>query len=241
MTGTVEGASAALSVDGLNVFYGKSQVTFDFTLAVRPGEVVTILGRNGAGKTSIVMGLAGAVVSAQKSLRLFGTEIGRMNAQRRVREGLIVVPSGSRAFPDLTVQENLAIMRGRSKGKRGWTISEAYEFFPKLAMLSRSKGSQLSGGERQMLAVARAMVAGPSVLMLDEPSEGLAPLVLAEIGRMLGELTQSGVSVLLTEQNYRFALGISQRAYFVEKGQAVWEGTAHDAGSTEVVGRYLGV
>jgi branched-chain amino acid transport system ATP-binding protein len=241
MTSDVQRTAPALKVEGLDAFYGKSQVAFKLDLNIEHGETVAILGRNGAGKTSIVMAIAGVISARQKALALDGENVDRLPAHKRVRAGLMLVPSGSRAFPDLTVEENLGLLKGRSHGGRAWSTREVYEAFPKLNAVKKSKGNQLSGGERQMLAVARAMVAGPKVLMLDEPSEGLAPLVLREIGAILEELAKEGLSVLLTEQNYRFALGTAQRVYFIEKGHAVWTGSAEEASVESVIGRYLGV
>lgn len=226
---------------GLNAFYRKSQVVFDLDLSIERGETVTILGRNGAGKTTMLMALAGVVTSRAKTIRLDGHDISRLPSFRRVRHGLALVPSGSRSFPNLTVQENLDIVRtGSGKGFR-WTIDEVYDAFPVLQALKDASGGTLSGGERQMLAVGRALVSGPQVLMLDEPSEGLAPLILRDITVRVRELNERGLSVLLAEQSHRFALETADRALFVEKGRIVWEGTAEDAGRPEILGRYLSV
>jgi len=238
---TANGSLPALEVLGLNAFYRKSQVVFDLDLSIERGETVTILGRNGAGKTTMLMALAGVVTSRAKTIRLDGRDISRLPSFRRVRHGLALVPSGSRSFPNLTVQENLDIVRtGSGKGFR-WTIDEVYEAFPVLEALKDASGGTLSGGERQMLAVGRALVSGPQVLMLDEPSEGLAPLILRDITARVRELNERGLSVLLAEQSHRFALETAHRALFVEKGRVVWEGTAADAGRPEILGRYLSV
>lgn len=238
---TANGSSPALEVLGLNAFYRKSQVVFDLDLSIERGETVTILGRNGAGKTTMLMALAGVVTSRAKTIRLDGHDISRLPSFRRVRHGLALVPSGSRSFPNLTVQENLDIVRtGSGKGFR-WTIDEVYDAFPVLQALKDASGGTLSGGERQMLAVGRALVSGPQVLMLDEPSEGLAPLILRDITVRVRELNERGLSVLLAEQSHRFALETADRALFVEKGRIVWEGTAEDAGRPEILGRYLSV
>jgi branched-chain amino acid transport system ATP-binding protein len=238
---TANGSSPALEVVGLNAFYRKSQVVFDLDLSIERGETVTILGRNGAGKTSLLMALAGVVTSRAKTIRLDGHDISRLPSFRRVRHGLALVPSGSRSFPNLTVQENLDIVRtGFGEGFR-WTIDDVYDAFPVLEALKDASGGTLSGGERQMLAVGRALVSGPLVLMLDEPSEGLAPLILRDITARVRDLNERGLSVLLAEQSHRFALETAHRALFVEKGRIVWEGTAADAGRPEILGRYLSV
>ena len=242
MTESPEPRAPALDVDGLDAFYGKSQVAFGLTIAVREGETVAILGRNGAGKTSTLLGIAGVIASRSRRLRLGHRDISRLPPFKRVRAGLALVPSGSRAFPNLTVQENLSLAaRGRNGSGGSWTLSRVYEAFPVLGDLRNSRAGSLSGGERQMLAVARALVASPKVLMLDEPSEGLAPMIVRQIGVMLRDLNRQGLAVLLTEQNHRLALEIADRAYFIEKGQIVWGGDAAQAGRPEVIGRYLAV
>jgi branched-chain amino acid transport system ATP-binding protein len=225
----------------LNAFYGKSQVVFDLDLRVDMGESVAVLGRNGAGKTSTLMAIAGVVTSHADEIRLGGEDISRLAPFRRVRKGLALVPSGSRAFPNLTVSENLGLVRGASNGGVGWTIGDAYQTFPALADLRGSSAGNLSGGERQMLAVARAMLAGPKLLMLDEPSEGLGPMVVKGIAQRLREMARGGIGILLTEQNHRLALDVADRVYFIEKGHVVWEGEAGLAANPEVIGRYLAV
>jgi branched-chain amino acid transport system ATP-binding protein len=160
-----------------------------------------------------------------------------------VRAGLALVPSGSRAFPNLTVEENLSLAERRRNrnGGQDWSLARVYEVFPVLHDLRDARAGSLSGGERQMLAFGRALVANPNVLMLDEPSEGLAPIVVRRIGAMLRELNRHGLAVLLTEQNHRVALEIADRAYFIEKGQIAWSGTADEAKRGDAVGRYLAV
>jgi branched-chain amino acid transport system ATP-binding protein len=222
-----------LDVSGLSAFYGKSQVVFDLDLTIARGEVVTLLGRNGAGKTSTLLGIAGVITARAAGLTVDGRDLTRLPSFKRVRAGVSMVPSGSRAFPNLTVDENLAMVKGSSNGK-GWTVKDVYSFFPALAELKNSAGGQLSGGERQMLAIGRAMVARPKVLMLDEPSVAL-------LGEMLRQLASEGLAVLLTEQNHRLALATADRAYFIEKGQIVWGGMAEEARSDDLVHRYLAV
>lgn len=238
---TAERTTPALEVSGLDAFYGKSQVVFDLDLRVESGKTLTILGRNGAGKTSMLMALAGVVSSKARTLRLDGHDISRLPSFRRVRHGLALVPSGSRSFPNLTVQENLETVRSGDRSTFSWTIDDVYEAFPALELLSDASAGTLSGGERQMLAIGRALVSGPQLLMLDEPSEGLAPIVLRDLTDRIRELNERGVSVLLAEQSHRFALATAHRALFVEKGRIVWEGAASDAQRPEILGRYLSV
>jgi branched-chain amino acid transport system ATP-binding protein len=240
MTGS-DGRRPVLDVVGLNAFYGKSQVVFGLDLRVAAGEIVAILGRNGAGKTSTLMAIAGVVTSRAETIQLAGEEISHVPSFKRVRKGLSLVPSGSRAFPNLTVAENLDLVRRASDGGVKWTVENAYRTFPKLAELRESSAGTLSGGERQMLAVARAMLARPRLLMLDEPSEGLGPIVLKDIAVRLGEMAKDGIGILLAEQNYRLALEVADRVYFIEKGTVAWQGDADRAGDSEVIGRYLAV
>jgi branched-chain amino acid transport system ATP-binding protein len=234
-------SGSALKVAGLNAFYGKSQVVFDLDLAVEAGETVALLGRNGAGKTSTLLAIAGVVSTRARELRLAGKEISAMSPFKRVRSGLFLVPSGSRVFPNLTVEENLGIVRPGRNRRRARTIEDVYQEFPRLKALKESRGGQLSGGERQMLAIGRAMLARPALMMLDEPSEGLAPMVVRAIGTILQELNREGIAILLTEQNHRLALEIATRAYFMEKGQIVWSGGSDQASDPRVLGRYLAV
>jgi branched-chain amino acid transport system ATP-binding protein len=240
MTST-NGAPPVLEIHQLDAYYGKSQVIFGLDLVVGPGEAVAVLGRNGAGKTTALMAIAGVVSTRAKALRLGGDDISHLPSFKRVRKGLSLVPSGSRAFPNLTVNENLELVRGRTDGAVRWSVEDAYRTFPKLAELKDNSAGTLSGGERQMLAVARAMLAGPQLLMLDEPSEGLAPMVVKGIAERLHSMRGEGIGVLLTEQNHRLALDVADRVYFLEKGQVVWEGTAERAGDPEVIERYLAV
>ncbi len=244
MTASPQPRAAALEVDGLDAFYGKSQVTFGLSLRVDAGETVTVLGRNGAGKTSMLMAIAGSISSRSDRLALAGREISRLPPFKRVRAGLALVPSGSRAFPNLTVEENLSLAerrRNRNGTDQDWSLARVYEVFPLLHALRAASAGSLSGGERQMLALGRAFVANPTVLMLDEPSEGLAPIVVRRIGSMLRDLNRHGLAVLLTEQNHRVALETAERAYFIEKGQIAWSGTPEEARRSDAVGRYLAI
>jgi branched-chain amino acid transport system ATP-binding protein len=236
-----DAAPPVLEIAALDAFYGKSQVIFDLNLRVERGEAVAVLGRNGAGKTTALMAIAGVVTSRAQAVRLAGEDISHMASFKRVRKGLSLVPSGSRAFPNLTVNENLELVRGGEDGGARWTADDAYRTFPKLAELKGNSAGTLSGGERQMLAVARAMLAGPKLLMLDEPSEGLAPMVVKGIAERLQAMRGEGIGILLTEQNHRLALDVADRVYFIEKGQVDWEGTAEQAGAPEVIERYLAV
>lgn len=227
-------------VRGLNAHYGKSQVIHDLNLSVQPGELATILGRNGAGKTSLIMAIAGLVRARCEELVLGGRDLRGEAAYRRVRSGLAVVPSGSRGFGNLTVHENLETVVGTGSGE-GWTVAEVYERFPRLGERRSSLGWNLSGGERQMLAIGRAMVSCPKLLLMDEPSEGLAPLVVKQLVQTLRDLTARGLGIILTEQSHKVALEVADRAHFIEKGQIVWSGTVEQARASGAVNTYLGV
>jgi branched-chain amino acid transport system ATP-binding protein len=228
-----------LRVQKLNVRYGKSHVIFDLDLAVEDGQVVALLGRNGAGKTTTLMAILGLLPGASGQVEVGGHEISRWPAHRRVRAGLSYVPSGARCFPNLTVGENLDIAAHANGG--GWTRERVFGLFPKLEPLQANQAAGLSGGERQMLAVGRALMSNPKVMLLDEPTEGLAPVIVQSIGRLLGDLKETGVAILLAEQNHQMALRVADRAAFLEKGAIVEELPASQARGSDVLHRILGV
>lgn len=230
-----------LIVSDLTAYYGSSRVLFDVSLNVQAGEVVTLLGRNGAGKTTTMASIVGMVRSRSGTVELEGRPLQRLAPFKRVRAGLAYVPQSGRVFAGLSVRENLEIVRGVRRNGDGWTVERAFEAFPKLATLEARDAGQLSGGERQMLAVARALMANPSVVLLDEPSEGLAPVVVQSLGQLVGKLRDSGVGVLLAEQNHTFALSLADRAYVIEKGAIRHEGAAAELAGSEILERYLGV
>jgi len=231
-----------LEVRGLNGFYGSSHVVHDLAMEVGRGELVALLGRNGAGKTTTLGALMGVVRARSGEIRVDGRDLAGMSSAKRVRNGLTLVPSGARVFANLTVQENLEVVRGtRGDGERPWTVDRVQEAFPKLAQLRASMAGNLSGGERQMLAVGRGLMANPKVLLLDEPSEGLAPVVLQEIGQLLGTLRETGLTTVLAEQNHRFALRYADRAYLIEKGSIRHEARASELEGSEALKRHLGV
>lgn len=235
MTGRSESNVPALTVGGLGAFYGKSQVLFDVDLSVGAGEAVTLLGRNGAGKTSTLLAISGLISTRCKSLRLGEEDIRRRRPFERARDGLSLVPAGFRVFPNLTVEENLAMVRS----DRAARLDEVYTRFPQLTQLKNTMAGLLSGGERQMLAIGRALTAKPRVLMLDEPSEGLAPKAIAEVVAILNEMKRDGLSILFAEQSHNVALRIADRVYFIEKGQIAWAGTPDEARSPATLRRYL--
>jgi branched-chain amino acid transport system ATP-binding protein len=218
-------------------------VVFDLGLTVEGGETVALLGRNGAGKTTTLTGILGLLPGAVGSVKVGEREVGRWPAYRRVQSGIAYVPSGARCFPNLTVFENLDLAARKPEGRNGdlWTRERVYQAFPKLEQLKSNLAAGLSGGERQMLAMGRALMSNPVVILMDEPTEGLAPVVVQSIGRLVLDLKKTGVGILLAEQNHQMALKVADRAAFMEKGRIVEEMPAGKAAGSEVLSRILGV
>src|SRR5216683_1868880 len=232
-----------LEVSNLQVRYGKSHVVFDMGLKVGRGEVVALLGRNGAGKTTTIMGIVGLIGGTTGSVVIDGVDVGRCPAFRRAQSGIAYVPSGARCFAPLTVEENLhiAARATRNGGAPSWTVERVYEVFPKLQQLRANLAGGLSGGERQMLAVGRGLMLNPKVILLDEPTEGLAPVIVQGLAALIRTLRDTGVGILLAEQNHQMALKVADRAAFIEKGRIAAELPAADARTSDVVHRILGV
>jgi branched-chain amino acid transport system ATP-binding protein len=220
----------ALEAEGLNTFYGKSHILHDVGLNVAEGRITTLLGRNGAGKTTTLRSLVGLTPSRTGHVRVFGQETTRLPTYRVAGLGVGYVPEGRRIFANLTVDENLQVPLGRSGP---WSIPRIYQLFPRLAERKQNRGRQLSGGEQEMLSIARALLLNPRLLILDEPSQGLAPLIVREVFRIVAQMRAEGISVLLVEQNVRVALDIADDAYVIENGQIVYSGTAAELGSDE--------
>jgi branched-chain amino acid transport system ATP-binding protein len=229
-----------LSVSGLNVRYGKSHVVFDLDLMVGDGELVALLGRNGAGKTTTLMGIVGLVPGATGTVAVNGEDLSRLPSYRRTQGHVAYVPSGARCFPNLTVRENLEVT-ARRDGQDGWDLGRVYDLFPRLVPLAGNLAGGLSGGERQMLAVGRALMSNPRVMLLDEPTEGLAPVVVQAIASLLRTLKSTGGAILLAEQNHQVALRVADRAAFIEKGRIVEQLPADQARGSDVLHRILGV
>ena len=213
-----------LEVRDLDTYYGKSHILHGVSLAVGKGELVALLGLNGAGKTTTMRSILGLTRARSGSIRLDGQEIADWPAYRIARLGVGYVPEGRRMFKDLTTLENLQLAENGRKGE--WTIERVLEHLPKLAELRSRKSGRLSGGEQEMLSIGRALVSNPTLLLVDEPSQGLAPLVVEEVYRILEEMKAHGVSILLVEQNALLALKIADRAYVMEDGRIVYEGDA---------------
>jgi len=226
-----------LIVENLSVAYGGSTVVRNASLRVASGEAVALLGRNGAGKTSTLMAIAGALTPRRGSVRVDGTELQGLPAHRVARAGITLVPQGRRIFPTLSVRENLTL------AMRGGDLNVVYRLFPVLAERASQPGVALSGGEQQMLAIGRALMTAPSVLLMDEPSEGLAPMMVRRIGELIRELRQQQqLAILIAEQNLALALGLADRVYVLERGEVVHEGPADEfRQARDLQKRYLGV
>jgi branched-chain amino acid transport system ATP-binding protein len=206
---------------------------------VADGEVLTILGRNGMGKTTLIRSIIGFTPPRQGAVRLKGEDVAGWPPYRLVERGMALVPQGRRVFPSLTVRENLDVARA---GTGRWNLERVYELFPRLRERAANRANKLSGGEQQMLAIARALMSNPELLLLDEPTEGLAPLLVREVGRILGELKREGLSILLVEQNLPLALGVADRVHILSRGQIVYSGAPQALAEDEAVkSRYLGV
>jgi len=232
-----------LEVESIETCYGLCQVLFGVSLAIAPGEMVTLMGRNGMGKTTTVRSIMGLTGARSGSIRFDGREIRGLPAYRIAQLGIGLVPEGRQVFPNLTARENLiATAAHRSGGRNGWTLPKVYELFPRLAERSASMGNQLSGGEQQMLAIGRALMTNPRLLILDEATEGLAPLIRAEIWRCLARLKAEGQAILVIDKNVETLTRIADRHYLIERGRVVWTGTSRElAAAPEVQHRYLGV
>ena len=227
-----------LEVDGIHTYYGESHVLHGVSLRVAPGEAVALLGRNGAGKTTTIRSIVGFTPPRAGHVVFEGQAIERWPSYRIARHGLALVPQGRRIFAPLSVRENLMLGARPS----GWTLERVFELFPRLRERQAQSGGTLSGGEQQMLAIARALLTNGRLVLLDEPSEGLAPLIVREIGAVLTRLKAQRLSLLLVEQNYHLALRVADRVYVMNKGQIVYEGTpAGLEADEEVKRRYLGV
>ena len=217
-------SESLLEVRNLETYYGKSHILRDVSLSVRKGELVALLGLNGAGKTTTMRSILGLTRLRSGSIKLSGQEIAGWPAYRIARLGVGYVPEGRRMFKDLTTYENLQLAENGRGGE--WTIARVLEQLPKLAELRARRSGRLSGGEQEMLAIGRALVSNPTLLLVDEPSQGLAPLIVEEVYKILEEMKAHGVSILLVEQNALLALKIADRAYVMDDGRIVYEGAA---------------
>ena len=235
--------TAMLKVSGLNAFYGRAQILYDVGLEVGRGEVVALMGRNGAGKSTTMKALMGMLPTRRGAISFCGQDISTMLPYRIARLGMGFVPEDRRVFGDLSVMENLDTGRQppRENAPR-WTPEKLFKLFPNLGEMPNRPGSQMSGGEQQMLTVSRTLMGNPYLVLLDEPSEGVAPIIVEQMANMILELKREGLSILLSEQNMHFAELVSDRAYVLEKGQIRYQATmAELAANDEVRRAYLSV
>ena len=232
-----------LKVSDLQAFYGASQALFGMELAIDAGEVVTLMGRNGMGKTTTVHAIMGVLAQRRGIVEFEGRRVDHLPSFRVARLGLGLVPEGRQIFPNLSVRENLlAAAANRGRRANPWTLERAYKFFPRLAERQKNRGNQLSGGEQQMLAIGRALMTNPKLLILDEATEGLAPLIRQEIWSCLAQLKGEGQAILVIDKNVGTLIGLADRHYIVEKGRVVWSGTSAElARDSGLQHRYLGV
>jgi branched-chain amino acid transport system ATP-binding protein len=236
-------ATDALTLSNIDTFYGDSHVLHGVSFSLQAGEVLALLGRNGAGKTTCISTIVGFLTPPQGEIRLFGTPITGLSPERISRLGIGLVPQGRRIFPSLSVRENLVVARQRlNETDRPWTLERIFEMFPRLQERHAQYAGTLSGGEQQMLAIGRALMGNPSVLLLDEPSEGLAPLIVAEVGQTIKRLKAEGQSIILVEQNRKLALEVADQAVILNTGRCAFVGTAEQVRTDEdLVAKHLGV
>jgi branched-chain amino acid transport system ATP-binding protein len=228
--------SAALVAEGLHTYYGKSHILHGVGLEVAEGQITALLGRNGAGKTTTLRTLMGLTPARRGRVTIFGADATSWPTFRIAASGVGYVPEGRRIFANLSVEENLKVPLERDGP---WTIERIYELFPSLAERKQSRGRQLSGGEQEMLSIGRALLVNPRLLMLDEPSQGLAPLIVREVFRVVSKMRGEGISVLLVEQNARMALEIADHAYVLDDGRIVYSGNARELAADEARVRAL--
>jgi branched-chain amino acid transport system ATP-binding protein len=232
-----------LDVENIETAYGRSKVLFGVSLKIAPGEMVTLMGRNGMGKTTTVRSIMGLTPASAGSIRLAGVEIRQLPSYRVAQLGVGLVPEGRQVFPNLSARENLiATAADRAKSANPWTFDKVCALFPRLAERIDSMANLLSGGEQQMLAIGRALMTNPRLLILDEATEGLAPLIRAEIWRCLERLREEGLAVLVIDKNVAALTQLADRHYLIERGRVVWSGISRElAASPDIQHRYLGV
>jgi len=238
-------ASAAplLEVEGIETCYGQSQVLFGLSLAVRPGEMVSLMGRNGMGKTTTIRSIMGLTPARSGAIRFLGQEVRRLASYRIAQLGVGLVPEGRQIFPNLTVRENLIAASGNRLGVPDpWTLDKIHALFPRLAERGGNMGNLLSGGEQQMLAIGRALMTNPRLLILDEATEGLAPLIRGEIWNCLSMLKARGQSILVIDKNVGHLARICDRHFIIERGRTVWSGASEQLmAEPDLQHRYLGI
>ena len=234
-------ATDALAVQDVDTFYGDSHVLHQVAFALRPGRLLGLLGRNGAGKTTCMSTIMGFVPPRRGAITLFGQTVAGLAPEAIARKGIGLVPQGRRVFPTLTVRENPAVAQRRNAGSK-WSLGRVFELFPQLEERSTQQAGSLSGGEQQMLAIGRALMGNPRVLLMDEPSEGLAPIIVAEVGRTIARLKAEGQSIVLVEQNVTLALEHADEVAILNTGRLAFSGTATALRQNEsAITQHLGV
>jgi branched-chain amino acid transport system ATP-binding protein len=236
-------AADALTLTNVHAFYGDSHVLHGISFTLQAGQVLALLGRNGAGKTTCISTTVGFLSPPEGDILLFGKSISGVSPEKISRLGIGLVPQGRRIFPSLSVRENLVIARQRlNETDQPWTLERIFDMFPRLRERHAQYAGTLSGGEQQMLAIGRALMGNPSVLLLDEPSEGLAPLIVAEVGQIIRRLKAGGQSIILVEQNRLLALDVADQAVILNTGRCVFVGTADEVRrDEELIAKHLGV
>src|SRR5216683_929545 len=236
-------ASDALSLTDVHTFYGDSHILHGVSFSLQPGGVLALLGRNGAGKTTCISTIIGFLKPRDGEIRLFGESIEGLSPERISQLGIGLVPQGRRIFSSLTVRENLAVAQQRESATgKPWNVERIYTMFPRLRERHAQFAGTLSGGELQMLAIGRALMGNPRVLLLDEPSEGLAPLIVAEVGRTISRLKEEGQSIVLVEQNRKLALDVADQAVILNTGRCVFDGSPQELTDNEaIISQNLGV
>jgi len=230
-----------LEVEGIHTFYGLSHILFEVSLKVKSGQVVCLLGRNGAGKTTTLKSILGLTPPKQGRIRFKDEDVTGEAPYRLVRKGIGYVPDDRRIFADLTTGENLEIATRKREGREDWDKERVYDLFPALRELDSRKGGLLSGGEQKMLAISRALMGNPEFLLLDEPTEGLAPALVRALGKTIRRLKAEGLTVLLAEQNVKFTLRLSDYGYIIDNGRICYQGTIKELTENEEVRKTCGI
>lgn len=235
-------ATNALEIKEINSYYGDSHVLHDVSLTLKKSSLLALLGRNGAGKTTTMMTIAGLVTAKTGMIELFGKNMARQKPELIAKAGIRLVPQGRRIFPSLSVEENLKVAAQNRSIQNPWNISRVYDLFPQLRDRFKQRAGTLSGGEQQMLAIGRALMGNPDVLLLDEPSEGLAPLIVAEVARGIKDIKNEGLSIILVEQNFQLAMTMADDIAILNTGRVAYQGSAAEVSANpELATKHLGV
>lgn len=235
-------ATNALELIKVNSYYGDSHVLYDLSLNLKEASLLALLGRNGAGKSTLMKTISGLLTANSGEILLFGKDIAKNKPEYIAKAGVRLVPQGRRIFPSLSVEENLKVAEQNRPIKSPWNLKRVYELFPQLSIRVKQRAGTLSGGEQQMLAISRALMGNPDVLLLDEPSEGLAPLIVAEVARGIEQIKAEGLSIILVEQNFQLAMQVADDVVVLNTGEVAYQGSAKEVLSQpELATKHLGV